>query len=187
MYQDEIKELTKLAEAVCPHLESNWFVKKDWEGNGVMITVDQKQLHFYFAWNNDRLIISGSWPNGLSRFLPYNKLNTEITVSKNKAPEVIARDITKRLLPNYEEVLAEILKQKVVEDIYQDNKKVALKKVVEAIGGNAHIIEHSQQVHSYEPYDCTVEYRGGARDEEEQIRLEINLPLEKAFKLLREI
>ncbi len=189
MYEEEKTELAKKAGGICAKLTDNWTLDGNFEGNRVIIKSGQKQLHLQFPWNDtNRLMISGSWPNGLYNFLPYNKLKTEITVTKDKAPERIARDIEKRLLPNYEKMLQEAIKGKEVNDAYLDRKDKALKRIIEAIGGDAHIMEHNQQVHSWKPYDCTVEYHGHySSDEETEVQLRIRLPLEKVIEILRDL
>lgn len=181
-YQEEqrLKQefLSLTATGVAKFLEGKWTLdseKMTLNGPG------ERAIDFGLPWNNDsRIIISGCWINDLSQHLPYKREKTEITVSKEKTHEQIARDITRRLLPDYERVLEKTIYFRAKHLEYQSQKNAAMEKIKIAIGGDADIREG--QIFGYEPYSFQAKYHSDG-----EISLEITLPVEKAVKLLEQI
>lgn len=145
----------------------------------VLLSDGGRGLFFHPIWSSaDRMEISGYY-GGLGQFLPYDREKTKITVSMAKAPERVARDIEKRLLPAYERMLAKAIESKERHDRYEREKKDVLESVRDAIGGDAHIIQDDRVI-SYRPFHCDAEHRSG-----HDVQLKLTLPLKKAIRVLR--
>jgi len=174
--------LLKTVKKVSSFLEGKWFIDKEWNGNGLILNgLDDRSLHFSINWRNkDRLEIGGSYRDGLSQHLPYKSEKTEITVARNKLPEQIAKDVSRRLMPAYERVLAKAKASKASQDRYESEKAQALERVKEAVGGDTDV--RHDEVFGYEPHSFHAKYYG-----EGQIQFEITLPLAKALKFLRRL
>lgn len=183
------KATTKtIAEAVAPLLGDDWHLDGSWpeDYNGNKLTgPSERCLHFNIGWRtNDRLEIDGHFDNGLSQYLPYReeREKTEITVAVNKAPEKIAQDIKKRLLPPYERMLAIAIERKRREDNYKAKRKEAMERVKNAIGGDVDFTTHRDEdaLYGYKPYSFDAQYWTGG-----EIEFKIRLPLETAIEVLR--
>jgi len=185
MTDKEEGELAKEdARRICEFLDG-WELDEDIDSTsyvwrGLARSAEGRQLLFRLEWNkNDRLEISGSWGMGLYQFLPYNREKTEITVSRKKSPEKIAKEIERRLLPAYERMFAKAVRHKEANDSYEKRKKDALEAIKAAIGGDAHFTSDGNKVYSYEPYNCDAEFYT------DEVKLELRLPLEKAVRMLK--
>jgi len=126
--QEEQKQKTiteKIAKAMGWGIVLN---ANDWHG---VIAKGDERLSIYietYGANKGRVKISGDY-NSYCKFLPYNKEKTEITVSPDKTPEKIAKDIHSRLLPAYQKQLKEARERKQSNDDYEANKKAMLEDV----------------------------------------------------------
>lgn len=183
--EQEKKYLSGMARKVISLLGGEWAVDRKWlkdTNNGLMLNgPDGRALHFCVGWAaKGRLGISGSFRNGLNQHLPYDREKTEITVSKDKTPAQIAKDIERRLMPVYERVLARAGEMKARCDEYEKEKSRALERVREAMGGDADV--RQGEVFGYKPYSFQAKYYG-----EGQIKFEITLPLAKAVTVLKRL
>ncbi len=70
--------------------------------------------------NADRLEIAGSYPQVPGQRLPYGTKHHTITVSRDRGPAAIARDVRRRLLPPYAETLAEVCKSQAQDTTAQE-------------------------------------------------------------------
>lgn len=142
---------------------------------------EDKILHFTTPYNNTaRVEINGIFHHDLSQHLPYNmnREKTEITVARSKTPEQIARDIERRLMPPYERVLAQTKDRKAKADAYEAKKMRAIDAIRDAMGSGASIKDGD--VIRYNPF-CRARYYGG------DIKIEVELPVDKAVEILRQI
>lgn len=91
-------------------------------------------LHADKYWNTkDRIEITGELE---SAHVPYDaKKDHTITVSADKKPALIARDINRRLLPEYREVLAATLKRKEENEADDALRAALVERIHEAWGG----------------------------------------------------
>jgi hypothetical protein len=181
-YQEEKEFLKAIGEKVAPLLGDEWLIDHSWEGRGVMLTGNEgRAIILYLAWNNkNRLVIDGSFQNGLNQYLPYyeKREKTEITVKADSTPERIAKEIKRRLMPPYERVLAYTKEAKRRDDEHKAEKRRALEMVKEAIGEDARVYM-DEEVLAYDPYPINASYSMG------EIKLHITLPLEKAIEILK--
>jgi len=182
----EKEELRTLVEKIATQLGSDWLISEP--SSGVLkSTTGIMTLAFSQPYNlQGRLEIRGSFDYGLSQFLPYHgeaREKTDITVSLSKSPEKIARDITTRLLPPYKRMLAYAQEQKAKDDEYKYHKKNVLKQVIIAIGGDAQMHRHDENiVYGYEPYRFEAKHWTG-----DDIDIRITLPIDTATKVLKYI
>jgi hypothetical protein len=143
-----------LAQAICDALGNGWHTSPPnpdaiYDRQSYLIGSDGAQLDISSTWaGNHKLYIAGSeWgvvPK--SDKVPYGIKMPSIQVSDTKTPEQIAKDIKRRLLPEYAQVLA-TLKQKYQEQVDYASALVASKEEVLAIaGGSKHKREYESEV-----------------------------------------
>jgi len=98
---------------------------------------DNQVLFLSSTWGGkDRLFISGELVRySQSGDLPYGMSRPSITVSIEKSAQQVARDITKRLIPDYLPKLAEVLKRKAERETFESNRKSLADQVAEITGG----------------------------------------------------
>lgn len=184
--KDKGKLAKQDARAICEFLDG-WEFDEDVDNTtyvwrGLAKAAGGRQLTFSLLYGrDDRLVIHGSWGMDLSRFLPYKREKTEITVSREKHPAKIASEIERRLLPAYERMFAEAVRQKKANDSYETKKKDALEAIRVAIGGDAHFTCNDETIVSYEPYNCDATFYT------DDVKLELRLPLEKAVRMLKRL
>ena len=95
---------------------------------------DNQVLFLSSTWaGKQRLYIAGSIPQGTE--WPYQVTRPEITVNIEKSAQQVARDITKRLIPDYLPKLAEVLKRKAERETFESNRKSLADQVAEITGG----------------------------------------------------
>jgi hypothetical protein len=117
--------LAHLAQAVAENLEGTWSrrpPKKQANGYdqvGEYIDgPDGATLWLHRFWRDEsRIVVSGDWPRTAGGQLPkrYSEKLPSITVADSRSPQAIARDITRRFLPDYQAKLAEF-RQRVADD-----------------------------------------------------------------------
>lgn len=183
--KEEQEYLIDITNKIATLLDGDWAIYKD-RLDGIYPGIflngpDDKSLHFTTSYNNtERLEINGIFPNDLSQHLKYgmDREKTEITVAKSKTPEQIAKDITKRLMPPYERVLAQAKERKADADFHEGRKKKALELIRDAMGEGASIKD--DEVYRHSPF-CRARYYGGG------IKIEVELPVDKAVEILRQV
>lgn len=129
--------------AVVPPEDGQWYasLRRETDGAAFVLTHargTKAQVH-----------VSGKYPedlNGNGRrymsprdwcVLPYGETEPSIGVSGNRSPEVIARDIARRFLPEYEPLYAACLVRKAERDSYRTTTRSQLEKVADALGEGA--------------------------------------------------
>lgn len=114
-----------------PDPDSTWQVRIDGpDGEKLMLSRGDKN------WRTDdvnRIGISGAYFHLIDNNdqLPYKLRRPSITVARSRGPEVIAKEITKRLLPDYRADIADV-RASVTDHQDADNARAAL---AERIGG----------------------------------------------------
>jgi len=108
--QEDWKRVTmdKLAPAIAKALGDGWQVAPRQHPNstGRVIFKGDASIDITFCWNDrTRVSISGNYPGGYSN-LPYGATRPEITIAHERGGETIAKEITRRFLPSYLELLA---------------------------------------------------------------------------------
>lgn len=103
------QETRELARGVAAELGPDWRAtvepgQEDWPGV-YLVGPDQAKLYLRGVWNDaGRLQVSGGYPQNHGRPQVYS-----ITVARTRGATVIAREITRRLLPSYLKTLAEVI------------------------------------------------------------------------------
>ena len=135
--KNEIKAWVK---AIIPHFSNsdNWAVNENWQGFGVALDgKDGARLVIHTAFNNDdRLIILGYFP-GHEDHLPCERPKTDITVGRKRPPKAIAKDIERRLLPAYYQVLEQARQNKAEHIRMKQEQDVAMKALADALPRDA--------------------------------------------------
>lgn len=103
----------------------------------------------------DRIMISGSYPRDAkgSYINPYGYNESradKISVAASKTPEQIAKDITKRLLPEVERCLGIVQKQIDQNDNYHSSRKETIKYVADKTGFNYSDHKEDGCIYQYE-------------------------------------
>jgi hypothetical protein len=161
-------------------LGEGWSVTED-ENDSVYLECKNQKLSLKIPWNKkDRLEISGCFGGGLLRFFPYERPSTRITVAITSEARKIASAIQKRLLPNYEKVLAECIENKAEANEYEAKKQAVLEAIAKAYGRDAKICEYDNTVFACKPYMFKARYHS-----ELTVELQIELPLEKALEVIK--
>lgn len=96
---------------------------------------DGERLFVALDWRNaDRVEISGTFPpNDV-----YGLTRPEIGVSRDRGPAVIAREITRRLLPGYREQLAQVAEANARRDAARTARNAAAARIRDITGGRSH-------------------------------------------------
>jgi len=186
----EKEELRTLVEEIAHYLEPNekWVLGESPLSWIVLSNPNTEMVLAFRQESSNRLEIRGSFGgSGIARYRPYGGdpayEKTDITVSLSKSPEKIARDITTRLLPPYTRMLAYAQERKAKDDAYKYHKKNVLKQVIIAIGGDAQMHRHDENiVYGYEPYRFEAKHWTG-----DEIEIKITLPMGQALKVLEYI
>lgn len=140
------KSLKEIAESIAEALGQEWsrstrFDLEDgsrqWrarlEGPGV------EALFISNTWGpRGMLSISGWVPDDIDRQSVRLPEMAHINVSLSKTPEQMAREIQRRLLPEYRKQLAEVLKAHAADLEWKDGVRKTKQRVVEIIGGLLH-------------------------------------------------
>jgi hypothetical protein len=144
---DRRKVTRELAEAIALALSSEsevWTVKPDYDGHGEIISEQLKGLYhlgLHLLWRDyERIEINGAYnftAQGLSMHLPSSysgdRQKAEITVARRRPAEVIAKEIRRRLMPQYLHNLEYALKGKEASDKWKANTRDKLAKVRAAL------------------------------------------------------
>ena len=81
----------------------------------------------------DRVYVSGTFPQGQS--LPYNETRPSITMDGNKPAAKMAADIKRRLLPEYQRILALVIERKMQAETFEANRKNVQAQVAMIVDG----------------------------------------------------
>lgn len=107
-YGQDRAQVRQLAPKVATALGDGWTVGDDeWSSGALLSHADGRRLYFAADWRGTgRVVIGGHYP--ASDYYYSGGDRPEITVSRARPAEVIAREITRRLLPRYTELLGKV-------------------------------------------------------------------------------
>ncbi len=150
---DQTDQTHAYAQAVAKALGDGWTyndadnrdVDGEWPRWAQIARTDGGGLHVSREWNTGRYLWSGEYPRDASGHdqTPYNAKRPSITVSPDKSPEQVARDITRRLVPDYLALLAQTRERIDRADAYANTARrnaVTLAKILDTVPG-----EHARQ------------------------------------------
>lgn len=106
-------QVYKLAQAIARHLpgwEAKIINREDYDPR-IQIVKGDLALEITRGKQYDRLNIYGSHPHEWWKHAPYNQKHVEISVSINRQPADLAKDIARRLIPAYTAQRAEIIER----------------------------------------------------------------------------
>jgi hypothetical protein len=166
-------EFVRLCRDIAVHLGGDWMAREqeldrdgsaynnshrsnvylgDREGNDhIFISINQHQLH------DARLRIRATFDFGDSSLgigLPYGKSTPEISVAMARGAKVIAAEITRRLLPEYTPLAAEIADRVATATATRDRKRGITQRLAKLAGAKPHRFTDS----SFETYDSKQPY-----------------------------
>ena len=174
-------EIKAWVRAIIPHFSNsdNWAVNENWQGLGVAIDgKDGARLVIHTAFNNDdRLIILGYFP-GHEDHLPYERPKTDITVGRKRPPKAIARDIERRLLPAYYQVLEQARQNKAEHIRMKQEQDDAMKALADALSSEVHIREDVLRAYNFYFLEARWKPYGNA------FELKFEASLEEALKII---
>lgn len=116
---------------------------------------DGERLHVRTDVTPGRVSIGWAIPHELRQHGGRVKMSRSITASGAKSPEVIARDIARRLLPGLSELVARLVAAKAADE----NENAALAAFVDelaALPGAGRVSYSDHEVRGYNPYDWAV-------------------------------
>jgi hypothetical protein len=151
---DEIDTLlTQLSQGVCDAINPVWWKVKprkggednEWEKrNRTIAGPEGTELHLMIdTYPQVRLSISGNFPkdhegrpgNVSGRPKELEDIPTSISVAHTKPPDVIAKDIQRRLLPGYEKLLAWVVQKNAKAKQFEEDRIATAKRFATALGG----------------------------------------------------
>lgn len=153
--------LRSVGEQVAPRLGDGWSLHP----NNGEYNDEYRELHgpngqaLYFAFKDDtKLTFGPRWPKdetGRESFPRgyQNEPKVEgIKVSIEKTPEIIARDIQRRLLPQYQATLAAIQKRLEESSSYEKKRAANLERLAKVVGTTVRYDRNGQAPHSISHY-----------------------------------
>lgn len=128
---DDRVVLRQTADAVAAHLEG-YKVDTDWESGWNVPLDGPDQARIFLSLDKGRVEVGGAYPQGYYQALGSQERH-EITVALTRGPEVIAREIERRLLPGYLTTLAEVKEKMRLDQEAKDMRQVAAERLVEVL------------------------------------------------------
>lgn len=161
--------------------------------NDTRVTIRQGDKAIWITYGGwdfpGKIKIRAVYPSNFQRLSNYRtEENISINVSQDKTPEQIAKDIERRLMPTYLEVLPEVLKKN-QSDLDKHNQTVAnLRRVALKIGvQDWEYDDRSGEQRGYQvsTYNTSVDkYLGRIRGYDDEIVFEARLDIETALKVI---
>ena len=182
-----------LAQQVAEHLPGEWTVEgfpSDWGRGGAYLHDSNNQATLiigesqdYADRNKNKISISGDYPRDRDGRMSEAR-RFSIKVSGDKSAELIARDVERRLLPDYLPVLRSVLATLSSRDAYEDKTT----RIAQSIADLVHVKRDPREatVSFYKsPYDLFTETMSGARVlDEDDVELTLRLDAETSLKVL---
>jgi len=113
--------------------------ERDYRHYVEIVATEERRLGLSVTDGHGTMGISGRFPappsSWGSSWLPYDAKTPRINVSLKKTAEAIARDIERRLLPEYEPLLAEALRRRAEHEGSEDKAMTNMKRLAKVIGG----------------------------------------------------
>jgi hypothetical protein len=139
---------------------------------------DRMRIQIRPARQRGRLVIGGSYPYIPGRSPRHGRI--EITVAADRGPAVIAREITRRVLPEYGKLLAALLAELAEEAQMLDARNVLAERIRWAVtGARVSHGETSSEVSLDPGRSARISYRA------DEVSLELKwLPVDAAMKII---
>lgn len=140
-------EIHQLAHQLAAELGDGWTVTCDPEDRRPSLShPDGRRLHVGRVWNQrDRVAVSGVLPPTDM----YQPTRTSITVALARGPQTIAREITRRVLPEYDATYAEIVAFNRTQQDDRERRAAVLECLRVILGGHVREDRHEHTLHAY--------------------------------------
>lgn len=132
-----------------------------------------------------RLVVRGEFPEGATGSVYEPAKYTEITCDENKSPEQIARDIERRLMPEYRESLKVVLERIDNEEKYITKRSAMMDKIAKHLGLG--VRDDDRRDRTRHP-NIWIRYGRAVRDilaySDEKVKFEVEADADLAIKIL---
>lgn len=132
-----------------------------------------------------RLVVRGEFPEGAANSVYEPARYTEITCDENKSPEQIARDIERRLMPEYGESLKVVLERIDNEKKYIAKRSAMIQKIANHLG--LRVEDDDRRDRTRYP-NIWIRYGKAVRNivaySDEKVKLEVEADADLAIKIL---
>lgn len=153
MYDEEKTEALALVGQILPHMPP-WYVDHGHDFYNVkVIHPDMPEAALWFGYERKRLTLSGGYPDG---HLPYGE-TPHISVSAERSPESIAKDIHRRFLPQYLALFAQCLKEKAECEANIAHTNAVLDELGSLVGRKPRYVDKSRDGSLDLPFGVTLE------------------------------
>jgi len=132
-----------IAEAIAPLLGMKVEERED-KDRAVLTDSYGRRMSISQEWNSDKLLISGYFTPELAAQKRYNETFPSIKVSATKTPEQIAKDIERRLMPEYTTLLDALVKAAAEAQDWARAQDATVIKVANALGVVARTEDYPQ-------------------------------------------
>jgi len=133
----------------------------------------------------DRLVVRGEFPEGATGSVYKPAKYTEITCDENKSPEQIARDIERRLMPEYRESLKVLLERIDNEEKYITKRSALIEKIARHLA--LEVRDDDRRDRTRYP-SVWIRYGQAVRDivaySDEKVRFEVEADADLAIQIL---
>jgi hypothetical protein len=169
------------AQLIAEQLTGEWSASDGPSSYSATLTgPDGESLFVNIGWRNEepKLAISASF-NGLKEHIPYKaKKSHDIGVSKAKSPATVAREIERRLLPDYRVILGQARERKANHDESERITSELLDQFVDILGGRLYQHDRSNTAHFGD-------YNNGGKIQilSDDVQFEIRLPRARALEM----
>jgi hypothetical protein len=107
--------------------------------SNVIVHTDGREIYFTDPWpRNGKVHISASLPNGWYNHKPYNSKLPSINVGAERGAETIAKEIIRRVLPEYDVIFAETKARVEAQNAHTCLTDKTAKRVAEIFGAALH-------------------------------------------------
>jgi hypothetical protein len=131
-------QLIEIMTQVVQHIdEGPWHVEPRHEQAVHLVAQDGRRISVYYNAYTKRLEISGAWPRNQHNqpFISHYDNPPKITVSPERDPKAIGRDISRRFLPDFNEKWQIAIEAKHDHDTYLANQADVAQRIVTAWNG----------------------------------------------------
>ncbi len=151
-------DIDQLARALACELGDGWTATRDPDDRRPSLRhPDGRELAVRRIWNQrDRVAVTGVLP----RTDLYQPTRTSITVALARGAQVIAREITRRALPEYTAAFAEVLAYNRAQQDHRAQRSAVLERLRTILGGHVRDDRHEHTLHAYLTTGTSSEEKG---------------------------
>lgn len=167
----------KVAREVATELGEGWTAREGYHSNGAFLDgPDGESLGFYLY--DGRIRIDGNYQGYEAVYYRFSDGDPEITVSPTKEPRLMARDINRRLMGRYLELLAVLRERKAKRDEQAAREAAAIERLRGVLPNLVN--RNGGSTHDFGGYGLV---QGEARYYSGMVKLKVELPEEYALEV----